>query len=489
MTKTSKTNQSYNKGSLKHWALASFLIVSLPLIFAIFYTVFAVGSYTEKSQSTLFKAVNETEGARIIHERINSMERNIGQIQLFGKTFYNLYQDNRDKFLIQMGAFTQQDMDKNLIDKLLLLKANEEALHTYILDKLKDEKNKLTQEDLNAFDKLTKQAKGLLEEAEKRVIQESDLLSITAKKVNKQLIYLAIISIFLALILSLFFVRLLTRPINDIASAIRTLGDEGFERSIAIRGPKDLQKLGDHLEWLRLKLGSLENEKKQFIRNVSHELKTPLATLKEGTDLLSENVVGELNAEQQDIIQLMKIGNITINDLVENLLEYQRSISTKIVFNCSTFKLESLITRIADEYELLLRSKNITLVSNLDSTKINADYEKLKIIISNVFSNALKHSPQDGSIRLTLSSHANIVTLIIEDQGTGVNKDIEPLMFTAFYHGNPTLDWKIKASGLGLALVRHYLEIHHGSIRLLPQADDYCGARFSIHLPQKQETY
>ncbi len=478
--------QPYKIGSLKQWVLISFILVSLPLIFAISYTVMEVSDYSKKSQATLFKAVQETESTRIILERLASMERNIRQIQLFGKSvFFKLYQQNRHEFLNQMTSLSLLNIDMQLVKQLQVLKNNEGTLHLYILNKLTGDNSKLTQEDINSFDNLTKQAKVLLDDAEKRVSEKSASLSVSVQAFTKQLIYLAIFSVALTQLIALIFVRLLTRPINDIALAIRTLGDEGFERSISIRGPRDLKELGADLEWLRLKLGSLENEKKQFIRNVSHELKTPLATLKEGTDLLSENVVGELNTEQQEIIQLMKISNITINDLVGNLLEYQRSISTKITFNSSTFKLESLITRVTDEYELLLRSKNITLESNLESTQINADYEKLKIIISNVFSNALKYSPENGSIRLMLSSHKNIITLTIEDQGTGINKDIEQLMFTEFFRGNPSSDWKIKASGLGLALVRHYLEIHQGTIRLLPSSKKYCGARFSIHLPQK----
>jgi len=453
------------------------------------YTISEVGNYAEKSQDAIFKAVHETESTRIILERLASMERNIRQIQLFGKSdFYDLYQENRDKFLNEMASLKQSEMDKRLIQQLNSLKDTENKVYHYILTNLKGDEIKLSQENLNAFDQLTRQARVVLAEGEKRVQTEAATLSKKSEELRIKLIYLAFSSIFFASMIAIIFVRLLLRPIKDIAQAIRILGEVGFDQTISIRGPKDLQKLGSQLEWLREKLDNLENEKQQFIRNVSHELKTPLATLKEGTDLLSENVVGELNTEQQDIIQLMKIGNITIHDLVENLLEYQRTISTKIVFNCSSFKLETLIGRVTDEYELLLRGKNITLKSNLHSAQINADYDKLRIIISNLFSNALKFSPQNGSIGLTLSSQDTIINLIIEDQGPGISKEIQPLIFKDFYYGNSTPDWKIKASGLGLALVKHYLDAHNGSIKLLPATDNYCGARFSIHLPQNKET-
>jgi len=413
------------------------------------------------------------------------MERSIKQFQILNEPeLFNTYLEKRNKFQRVLESLKTKELDKKLVKKLEVLQQNESLLHQNIINNLEDDH---LNADLNAFNPLTSQIRALLNEGEKRVGSEATALSVIAQRVKQRLVYSALLSIPLALILALLFVHFLTRPIKDIGQAIRNLGDVGFEQAIAIKGPQDLIDLGLHLEWLRQKLNRVENEKQQFIRNVSHELKTPLATLKEGTDLLAENVVGELNTEQQEIIQLMKIGNITINDLVENLLEYQRTISTQIEFNFSNFELTTLIERVTHEYQLLIQSKNISLKTNLNSTNINADYDKLKIIISNLFSNALKFSPENGIIGLSLLSHNNIVQLIIEDQGPGISADIEPFIFKDFYQGNSPPDWKIKASGLGLALVKHYLDAHKGTIELLHANKEYCGARFALQLPQKQE--
>jgi len=142
--KPSKQQTSLNKGSLYQWGLTSFLIVTLPLIIAISYTVYEVGNFTEKSQSALFKTVHKTENTRIIHERLNSMERNIRQIQLFGPTFLNLFLENRHKFLKQMDSFDQQEIDEQITLRLQLLKKNEQSLYISIFKKLEDENIKLT---------------------------------------------------------------------------------------------------------------------------------------------------------------------------------------------------------------------------------------------------------------------------------------------------------------------------------------------------------
>ena len=81
-----------------------------------------------------------------------------------------------------------------------------------------------------------------------------------------------------------------------------------------------------------------------------------------------------------------------------------------------------------------------------------------------------------------------MIEFIIEDQGPGISKDKQPFIFKEFYQGDSPQDWKIKASGLGLALVKHYLDAHKGTIELLQANKEYCGARFALQLPQKQES-
>lgn len=471
-------------GSLYQWALATFVIVTLPLIFAIIYSVIEVSNYTQKSQKTLFQTVNSTENSRIILDRLISMERSIRQFQVLNEPdIFSSYQDHRSKFLTVVKSLKSNELNQNLIGQLNSLQQNESLLHQKILRHSANNQLTLAKADLNTFDQLTSQARLLLTEGEKRVGIEANSLSKIAERVLQRLVYSTFISIPLALLLGLTFVHLLTRPIKGIGQAIRNLGEEGFEQPISIKGPHDLTEIGLDLEWLRQKLNRLEYEKQQFIRNISHELKTPLATLKEGTNLLAENVVGELNAEQQEIIRLMKLSNITIYDLVENLLEYQKTISTQTELNQSVFELAPLLERIVTEYQLLLRSKNITVIRNVSSVKVNADYDKLKIIISNVFSNALKFSPQGSIIGLTLKTQSNLVQLTVEDQGPGINEKIKPLIFKDFYQGISPQSWNVKGSGLGLALVKHYLDAHNGSIDLLQANKKFCGARFHLLIP------
>ncbi len=202
---------------------------------------------------------------------------------------------------------------------------------------------------------------------------------------------------------------------------------------------------------------------------------------------MSENVVGELNEEQKEIIQLMKMGNINIHNLVDNLLEHQKTIATQVDLELTTFELDELIERVINEYQLLLRNRHILIQKDFHRTYVYADYNKLKIVISNLFSNALKFSPVNGTIRLSLQTENNVVQFTIEDQGPGISAEIQSFIFDDFYQGEAPKDWGIKGSGLGLSLVNYYLAAHNGTIELLSSNDAYPGARFFLQFPQDKD--
>ena len=124
------------------------------------------------------------------------------------------------------------------------------------------------------------------------------------------------------LILVLFFTLLVARPIRQIDRAIAQLGKSGFSRPIDVQGPRDLERLGRQLEWLRMRLLELAQEKNRFLRHMSHELKTPLANIREGTELLLDGTVGELQTPQREVTDILRLNGLKLQQLIENLLSF-----------------------------------------------------------------------------------------------------------------------------------------------------------------------
>ena len=369
-----------------------------------------------------------------------------------------------------MSRLTQNEL--HLYDQILLIKDQGTE--------------KLTTEDIKDYVRLREGVRELVAQGNRQIYIETESLSALAKQVRNQVTEYALVSVILALLLGLLLLYLINKPIKSIARAIHKLGNAQFNQRIYIDGPRDLREVGQHLEWLRQKLNQLENSKQFFIKTISHELKTPLATLMEGADLLQDEVVGELNAEQHKIIELVQIANIRLNSLIENLIEYQKATSTLADMNFSQFNLNQLIQHICVEHQLLLNSKDVSIDFAAKSIDLVADRDKIRIIISNLFSNALKFSPQGGQIQIKLDVINNKLQLLIADQGPGIAKSHKAHVFTEFYKQPVPENWKIKGSGLGLSLVRDYIEAHRGQIRLLaPDKQDkqYCGAHFLVILP------
>ncbi len=118
---------------------------------------------------------------------------------------------------------------------------------------------------------------------------------------------------------------LIARPIRQLDQAIRQMGTADFTHAIEVNGPQDLRYLGQRLEWLRTRLHELEEQQNRFLRHVSHELKTPLTAVREGAELLRDNVGGRLAPEQQEIVRIVRENTLSLQKLIEDLLKYHQT--------------------------------------------------------------------------------------------------------------------------------------------------------------------
>ncbi|TVT54495.1 MAG: HAMP domain-containing histidine kinase [Sedimenticola thiotaurini] len=474
-------------GSLYHWSFIGFLVVTLPVVVALLSGLLSVSNYTEKSQQTLFQTVRATEGGRMLLERLISMERSIRQYQVLkDQELYSVYQQHHAAFVDVANGLRFDGLSNDLRIPLEGLLSAEHALHQHVEKRSTDKTNLLKADDLQGYETLTLQARALLQIGSREVVVEAELLAQEADRVRRQMLLWVLLALPLALLLGLLFAYLLTRPIKRIERVISELGAGRFDQPIVIHGPSDLEDLGHHLDWMRRRLMEVEDEKERFIRNISHELKTPLATLREGADLLEDEVVGELNCEQLEIVQLMKIGTLQLNGLVENLLEYQRVANRPELGEPCQFDFAALIRKTVTEYRLLIRSKQLEIVDELVSIPMQGDREAVRMMVGNLLSNAIKFSPEEGSVRLTLSAQNEQVILLVEDQGEGVSMADQSKIYQEFYQGSNAGSWSVKGSGLGLALVRDTVERHRGTVTLLKPTDIYPGARFRLTLPLTQ---
>src|SRR5690606_21173087 len=235
-------------------------------------------------------------------------------------------------------------------------------------------------------------------------------------------------------LLLLLFIYWVSRPIGQLKQAIHQLGDNDYEHNIHVGGPADLNHLGELLDWLRQRLHELEQEKRKFLRHMSHELKTPLAGLREGTDLMGEEIPGPLTDSQKDVVNILKKNTHTLQRLIDNLLDYNLLLESDKV-HLEPTAIDSLISRVVENYQLLTKPRNVRFDLQGPSLTFSVDKAKLRAAVDNIISNAGSITPQGGLVSLQWQESANGLEISIIHVGPGITERDQERMFVAFCYG------------------------------------------------------
>ncbi len=284
-----------------------------------------------------------------------------------------------------------------------------------------------------------------------------------------------------ALLLGVILVMGILRPLRRVDQAITRLGRGTFSQPVSIAGPTDIRALGRQLEWLRLRLLGLAQEKNRFLRHMSHELKTPLANVREGTDLLLEGALGQVAAEQREVLDILRENALRLQQLIENLLSYSAWQSQASGLELSAFPLAALIRQSFEAQRMAIAARRISIRLDLQEFELRADRAKLRLVLDNLLSNSLKFTPPGGTIKVRavrLETHA---VVDFSDTGPGVPASERAWIFDAFYTGSTPQAGPMPGTGVGLSIVVEFIAAHGGRVELMQ--GDLPGAHFRIHLP------
>lgn len=271
------------------------------------------------------------------------------------------------------------------------------------------------------------------------------------------------------------------RPLRQLDRAISELGEGTFTNAIAVSGPHDLERLGGQLEWLRQRLLDLAHERNRFLRHMSHELKTPLANIREGTDLLMDGAVGELDSNQREVAGILRENGIKLQRMIENLLSFSAWQTSSIGLDASEFRLRPVVKQVLENQQLTLLSQRVRLDVRVDDVTLVADRAKIRLILENLVSNAVKYSPKGGTIHLKAHVSGQQFVLDVADNGPGIPKEDREHVFEAFYTGRAAKSTAVKGTGIGLSVVLEFVGAHGGTIEIID--GEYPGAHFRITMP------
>ena len=273
---------------------------------------------------------------------------------------------------------------------------------------------------------------------------------------------------------------MLARPFNRLEKAIQGLGENQLGVPIDIPGPSDVRRVSQQLEWLRLRLTELDADKARFLRHISHELKTPLASLHEGVAVLGDGVAGALNPSQAEVVNILQHNTQLLQHQIEALLRFNAAAFEARQLKRERTDLLALLEDQIDTQRLQWQAQALTVRVEGVAVTMPVDREKIASAVGNLLSNAIRFSPHGGHIRLLLIDLPGRACIDIVDQGPGVAEADRERIFEPFYRGERQPQGAVRGTGIGLSIVHEYILAHGGRITLLPQRQ---GAHFRIELP------
>ncbi|MBV1788311.1 HAMP domain-containing histidine kinase [Marinobacterium sp. D7] len=462
--------------------LAAFVVVALPLLGGILVMTHALEQMALEGRRSVNISADITQASRQLGEVELALKRAAGQ--------YFVLEDpalkqrlERAHLRFQETLDTLAPMPWNVEQERQLadLNAMEVELYERLIQAPATGVLETYREDFERLDAATR----ALSDASTQVINDQVTgMNETADRIQAGMITLAGAMILLSLLLSGTLSWLLGRPVSQLAATIRRLGQNDLDTPCAIRGPRDLVYLGEQLDWLRNRLQELEARKLSFFREVSHELKTPLTNLMEAVALLRDEVTGPLTVQQREVVEIMRASTQELRQRIEDLLRYNEALSEPRL-EPDWFELRLLVDEVAKRFDLAMRSKQLSWHLEVPPLRIYADRGRLSIALENLIGNAIKFSPQAGTIELHAARQGQRIEILVCDQGPGVAPEHVDQLFQPFFKGTPQPRGALKSSGLGLAIAKAHIELQGGELTLQPEITS--GACFQISLPLAKE--
>ncbi len=478
MTEPSQERQS---NSFLKLILAGFTLVALPLFLALVYSAVSINRLSIQSRDAVYRAEQVAHDSRILVEQAVEMERSVRLYLILGdRSLLDAYYQAHEKFVGIVKTLSAQTLSPDQKSLLDSIDSSESGIHERIVDAdNNNEKDWKVQ-----FGPLLDSAQAFLTRGDAPIEREVEAMQAMAERARKIVFWQIVLLVPFAILLGLGFSLLISSPIRQIEGAISAIGQGTLDREVVVRGPQDLELLGERLDWMRLRLLALEEQKTLFLQNISHELKTPLTSIREGADLLAEGVLGELNDRQRNVAKILLSNSIELQKRIEDLLNYSAIQTGKSSLTWQKLGLGRILDTVLHDHSLALMNKSIEIDLSCPDISFEGDEQKIRIVVDNLLSNAIKYSPKGGRISISARSEGGKVSIEVSDSGPGIDPGDASRIFDPFYQGRVRPEGHVKGTGLGLSIAREYVREHGGNLELLDHPGS--GSQFRITLPSSR---
>ena len=230
------------------------------------------------------------------------------------------------------------------------------------------------------------------------------------------------------------------------------------------------------------KILEADKVKNEFLANVSHELRTPLNSILGFSDILSTQLYGNLNSKQEEYINDIKVSATHLLGMINEILDMSKIEANAMKIVKSAFWISRAVDEVSNILHPLAQKKNITLVKHMPvDFEVFADYQKIQQILYNLVSNAIKYSPENNDVEISINADEDKFTIAVHDNGIGIDKKYHGKIFAKFVQLDSAYTKKESSTGLGLTITKELVELHGGKISVISEVNN--GSTFVVEIP------
>lgn len=302
-----------------------------------------------------------------------------------------------------------------------------------------------------------------------------------SRKVSHRVLFLLLGIALIIILLSFACSLVLTTPLKKVTDSINDISKGDMDIKLDMHGYSELIKISESFNQMIDVIRKQENSRQEFVSNVSHELKTPLASMKVLSDslLMQEGMPEEIYREF--------LGDITteierMTQIINDLLSMVKLDKNNAVMQVTNISINELLEQLLKRLRPIAAKRNIELVfESYRPVMADVDEVKISIALNNIIENAIKYNYDDGWVRVTLNADHKFFFVTIQDSGVGIPEDLQNNVFERFYRVDKARSRETGGTGLGLAITRNAILLHRGSIKLYSKEKE--GTTFTVRIP------
>lgn len=285
----------------------------------------------------------------------------------------------------------------------------------------------------------------------------------------------------LIFVYAFFYSGVFTKPFNNLKKAIGHLTEGYMDEEVKVEGFYEVGQISNSLNQMLLRIKNLERSRQEFVSNVSHELKTPITSIKVLADslIMQENVPPELYREfLVDITEEIERENKIITDLL-SLVKLDKTASE---MNITSIKINDLLELVLKRLRPIAKKNNIELIyESFRPVIAEVDEVKLSLALSNLIENAIKYNVEDGWVRVSLNADHKYFYVKVMDSGIGIPEEAQDFIFDRFFRVDKARSRGTGGTGLGLSITKNAVHMHKGAIKVFSKENE--GTTFTVRVP------